>query len=400
MSTRRCESIYCLKAGAFRCIACPEGDPGAVYYCSEKHQKEGWPLHKSICKHPNRATIVDGYRLCDAVWKANDAVQTHLTNKHYDRIESVSDRDRVIHTVVEQYAAPVEEVVEDGGSSAAGEPQRLPPQKYRIVDTASEYGNLNNYDSVCAYWAYRSMCSTFTLNNTLFYLLQAYQNRGYKTIVFRDTEIPLEELELAMIQVEPMVRVHNQQVEKWVTTTLHLVSVGGYGIDVSAGRFWIFERGQRPLLYMKKMLFVEAVGKLKWEYDKEAVARHLVNMFKNQDNVLDGASLYKLAMAHLGLSIKGAGQCPEHFRAVEPRLQHQKLTALCTVVEDGFADKIEQYVLSGKSPLAHMANAAHHCIEDLKSGVLALPPRPISTTIDTDGEPPALDDSVEQGGQV
>ena len=345
-----CDSLYCTKEG-LKCTGC-----GTAHYCSPLHQKQAWSLHKKFCRHPERNVVVDGYRVCDAILKANDAVQFSLASKHFGELEFVGADDIVIHSVEEEER--VVEVDDEETPSAR--------RQYRLVCTAANYGNLANEDSVRAYWAYRSMASTFTLNSTLFYVLRAYQNAGYKCIVLDDVEIPLRDLEMNTLLVEPRRKVHHAFHQEFKEAAIMVVSVGGYGLDLSAGRFWLFGKELRPLIYCRHQLFGVTVGRFVRDFPQRMTDDYVESMFKNEENVVDGASVFKLAAAQLSLSLADHDACPARFRDVPVRTQQQKLNALALVTSDAFTEVVDRYLEKTHETcgLAHTVNTLGHCAQE------------------------------------
>jgi len=385
-----CESIYCIKPGEHHCENCQ-----SVYYCSREHQKADWKTHRAWCKRvegssATRVLAVDGYRLCDAVLKANDVVQIALTNKHFECVERVSETELVViskEEEPEELEPVVEEVADDyqppelgGGIDIGGNGPDTIPQKhrrYRLVRTATDYGNLNNSDSIRSYWAYRSSNSTFLLNTTLYYLLKAYVEKGYKSVIFGKTVVPLVTegegaLQMRCILLEPHMRVHIGK--RWEGATsdaskevaLMCVSVGGYSFDLSAGRFWLFDEFHqlRPLFFAPNKEFIKKLGRFVQDYKPKAVLMQMERMYtSNIDNVVQGASVCKLAMLHLGLLLDH--NCPQRFRGTEIRTQQQHLAGLFLVTDQRFQTLVEQYLAKGDSRLAQTVNVLAHCAEEV-----------------------------------
>lgn len=356
-----CESIYCRKPGVLRCHDCE-----SVYYCDRTHQKADWKTHKAWCtlSRKKRALTVDGYRLCDAVLKANDAVQIALTNKHFERVDYSSETELLVRSAVEAEQPAVQELAE--ADDADGDVQH---RQYRLVYTAYDYGNLRNSESLKAYWAFRSCVSTFLLNTTLFYLLQHYKAHGYRQVVFgSDVTLSLADSapEMRSLVLEPTMRVHIDErpdADASREVALMCVALDGHTLDLSAGRFWRFEQRQfRPLYLAPDKEFVRSLGRFVRDYRPKAVALQRERMYTtNIENVIDGASVYKLALLHLGLPLDH--NCPVRFRNVEIRTQQQRMAALFLVTDDRFQQLVEKYMQASDSRLVQTVNVMGHCAD-------------------------------------
>jgi hypothetical protein len=355
-----CESIYCLKAGTLRCTGCE-----AVWYCSREHQRQNWPTHKAWCKlsAKERALTVDGYRVCDAVLKANDCVQTGLTSRHFERVDRPNDRgDIVVYSAVEEAEEPqVQEILE-------GEEEERP--RYRLVRCAYDYGNERNAESLRAYWAYRSCASTLTLNTSVYYLLQHYASQGYKQVVFgHGLVISLSQLALRCLRLEPRVRVYmDRQPDDATEVSLICVHLGGsHTLDLSAGRFWLFDNMLRPLLVAPDCDFETRVAAaLVQEYGNAKAVEALVERMlrANVETGADGASTYKLAALHLGLP-PDDHNCPARFRACAIQTQQDRLASLALVSDARFQQLVDAYLQKNDSRLAQTVNVLGQCADVL-----------------------------------
>jgi hypothetical protein len=332
---------------------------------------------------------VDGYRVCDAVLKANDAIRLSLVNKHFERLEQPEDDVFIVHSATEEHEAPVTEVVDGGGGDGEedGEPQRM----YRLVKSPCDYGNRANETSIRAYWAHRSAEASFTLNTSLFYVLSHYKAAGYRNVVFGETSLSLDDLAPRIIVVEPSRRVYfdrrDDDKEKKKEVVFVCLTLGNYTLDLSAGQFWRFDEALRPLLFKPHAEFARTLGRFVKELPTKGVSYELNKMFdENTDNVIDGASVYKLALMHLGLTLDH--NCPVRFRGQEIITQQKKLMALRVIASGSFQKLVEQYMQKSASPLAQTVNALGACADAVEKG---------EVTVNEDGlEVPDAVDPAEQ----
>jgi hypothetical protein len=336
-----CDNLYCVYSGKLQCERCKN-----VYYCSQMCQKDCWMAHKFYCKHPEREKVVDGYRVCDTILKCNDFTHTYLAGKVFDRLE-VTRPEHVVEAIDAQNM--VEKITIHNKLNKEGD-------QFKAVDGPRFYleEGAPILDGLKAYWAQRSITSSFSLNDALCVSLKKYREKGFTILLFGRLELSLDQsLKMDVISVSSSIGVEIRDPQRQQpfsrVSMFPFLTLDGFSITLSAGAYWYFDHNNRPLLIAPCSEFVKPLGVLVGadadDKDVKSASDHKKRMFRKEHIASRTATILYFSNYQFGLD-RDLSKF-RHLATSQIQTQRDKLKAAKMMNKPAFEETIAKFIKRG-----------------------------------------------------
>lgn len=347
----QCDAFECRALTNLNCPKCKQS-----HFCGKEHQTSVWHnRHKALCQDPDRDITVDGYELCERILKLNDLVDGTLTGLYFQGAE---------FDLLNNKVTALSDVRPDAPHLMVDSPEGFiwsehPPENER---------HLNN-----AYWAMRSMSSAFSMTTVLQTILQELGERGKKYIKFvngksEPLKLSIASPELVLFAFKPTVLVmmdmkgRRQRTGKEVVGPTHqlVVIVDDHVIDISTGRFWMFDSLSRPVMVVPRDNYVSLMGQeLQPQMTVDAFIKKLS---ARGSTMIHTATLLFMLYRRLGIDWKERG--PVQRKGIPLQTNLMKVNQLNGLHDKNFTDVFEAYMNEAETPMTRAMRDLHRSILD------------------------------------
>lgn len=355
MLEHQCDEFECRAMTDLKCSECKKS-----YFCSKEHLKSVWHnRHKTLCQDPDRDITVDGYELCERILKMNDLVDGTLTGLYFQGVE-----------------------VDFQNSKVTALSDVRPDAPHLMVDSPesfiwSEHPPENERHFHAAYWAIRSMSSAFSMTTVLQTVLKELRACGYKYMKFANgksesVKLSLASIELVLFAFKPTTLVMMDMKERRQRTGQEIagptqqlvVVVDDYVIDISSGRFWMFDSLCRPVMVVPRANYVSLLGEEL--IPPQDVESFILKLSQKGSTMIHTATLLFMLYRRLGLNWKEHG--PEGMKGIPLQTNLMKVNQLVGTHDRNLTEVLEAYMNEAETPMTRAMRDLHQAILEKERG--------------------------------